>query len=224
MSRPTVSARSCASPEPSLSSPSACRATPCPRPPGRAPATQARLRDVIEILGRVRPWAGGSPQQAFAWYRSQPLPSLGDQTAEALVKGALRRSSVTSTGSPSAATHDGVEAHGHGPPRPQPAPGPLRPPPAEAPRATADASTLVACQRSTPRAGWRRPGLGHHVGVSRSEITGSPGCSFGTRNCPTQARNVAPFIAPLSAKGAPAFNRLRLLSLMWTSGDRGREL
>jgi hypothetical protein len=33
----------------------------------------------------VRPWAG-SAQQAFAWYRSQPLPSFGDQTAEALVK------------------------------------------------------------------------------------------------------------------------------------------
>jgi hypothetical protein len=51
----------------------------------RRPATQARLRDMVEILNRVRPWAG-SPQQAFAWYRSQPLPSFGDQTAEALVK------------------------------------------------------------------------------------------------------------------------------------------
>jgi len=51
----------------------------------RAPATQSRLRDVVEILNRVRPWAG-SAQQAFAWYRSQPLPSFGDQTAEALVK------------------------------------------------------------------------------------------------------------------------------------------
>lgn len=50
-----------------------------------APATQSRLRDIVEILNRVRPWAG-SPQQAFAWYRSQPLPSFGDQTAEALVK------------------------------------------------------------------------------------------------------------------------------------------
>ena len=50
-----------------------------------APATQARLRDIVEILNRVRFWAG-SPQQAFAWYRSQPLPSFGDQTAEALVK------------------------------------------------------------------------------------------------------------------------------------------
>lgn len=51
----------------------------------RAPATQARLRDMVEILNRVRPWAG-SAQQAFAWYRAQPLPSFGDQTAEALLK------------------------------------------------------------------------------------------------------------------------------------------
>ena len=50
-----------------------------------SPATQARLRDIVEILNRVRAWAG-SPQQAFAWYRSQTLPSFGDQTAEALVK------------------------------------------------------------------------------------------------------------------------------------------
>jgi hypothetical protein len=51
----------------------------------RTPATQARLRDMVEVLNRVRLWVG-SPQQAFAWYRSQPLPSFGDQTAEALVK------------------------------------------------------------------------------------------------------------------------------------------
>jgi hypothetical protein len=50
-----------------------------------SPATQARLRDLVEIINRVRGWAG-SPQQAFAWYRSQPLPSFGDQTVEALVK------------------------------------------------------------------------------------------------------------------------------------------
>lgn len=51
----------------------------------RAPATQSRLRDMVEILNRVRDWAGSS-QMAFAWYRSQPIPSFGDQTAEALVK------------------------------------------------------------------------------------------------------------------------------------------
>jgi Protein of unknown function (DUF2384) len=51
----------------------------------RAPATQGRLRDMVEIITRVLPWAGSVPQ-AFAWYRAQPLPSFGDQTAEDLVK------------------------------------------------------------------------------------------------------------------------------------------
>jgi hypothetical protein len=50
-----------------------------------APATQSRLRHVVAILQRVLPWCGSLPQ-AFAWYRAQPLPSFGDQTAEALVK------------------------------------------------------------------------------------------------------------------------------------------
>ncbi len=48
-------------------------------------ATQARMRDVVEILNRVLPWSG-SVGQAFAWYRSQSLPSFGDRTAEDLVK------------------------------------------------------------------------------------------------------------------------------------------
>jgi uncharacterized protein (DUF2384 family) len=51
----------------------------------QAPKTQARLRDVIEILARVRVWAGRT-EAAFAWYRSAPLPSFGDMTAEDLVK------------------------------------------------------------------------------------------------------------------------------------------
>jgi hypothetical protein len=50
-----------------------------------APATQARLRDVVEIINRVVPWAGSVPQ-AFAWYRAEPLPSFGHLTAEDLVK------------------------------------------------------------------------------------------------------------------------------------------
>ncbi len=45
----------------------------------------ARLRDLAEILSRATPWAG-SIQLAYAWYRSQPPPSFGDQTAEDLVK------------------------------------------------------------------------------------------------------------------------------------------
>ncbi len=51
----------------------------------KSAATQARLRDVLEIMNLVLPWVGSVPQ-AFAWYRSQPLPSFGDQTAEDLVK------------------------------------------------------------------------------------------------------------------------------------------
>ena len=50
-----------------------------------SPATQARLRDVIEIINRIRPWTG-SVEAALAWYRSQPIPAFGDQTAEDLVK------------------------------------------------------------------------------------------------------------------------------------------
>jgi hypothetical protein len=48
-------------------------------------ATQTRLRDAAEIIARIAPWAG-TMEQAFAWYRAQPLPSFGDVTAEALVK------------------------------------------------------------------------------------------------------------------------------------------
>jgi len=51
----------------------------------RAPATQARLREVTEIINRILPWCGSVPQ-AFAWYRSQPLPAFGDQTAEEIVR------------------------------------------------------------------------------------------------------------------------------------------
>ena len=50
-----------------------------------APKTQARLREMLEILTRVEPWAGGM-HQAVGWYRGQGIPALGDQTAEALVK------------------------------------------------------------------------------------------------------------------------------------------
>jgi predicted transcriptional regulator len=48
-------------------------------------ATQARLRDTTEIVNRVTRWSG-SVGRAFAWYRSEPLPSFGDKTAEELVK------------------------------------------------------------------------------------------------------------------------------------------
>jgi hypothetical protein len=51
----------------------------------RAPKTQARMREMLEIISRVVAWAGGK-SQAMAWYRAQPIPELGGRTAEALVK------------------------------------------------------------------------------------------------------------------------------------------
>jgi hypothetical protein len=50
-----------------------------------SPKTQSRLREVVEILNRVLPWAG-TPVKAWAWYRSESLPGFGDMTAEQLVK------------------------------------------------------------------------------------------------------------------------------------------
>jgi hypothetical protein len=47
--------------------------------------TQNRLLETAEILNRITPWAGGV-RQAFAWYRSEPLPEFGGRTAESLVK------------------------------------------------------------------------------------------------------------------------------------------
>ena len=51
----------------------------------RAPKTQARLREMLEIISRVEEWAGGR-LQAMAWYRAQPIPGFGGRTAESLVK------------------------------------------------------------------------------------------------------------------------------------------
>jgi hypothetical protein len=51
----------------------------------RTKASQRRLRDIVLILYRVLPWSG-SPMQAYAWFRSEPIPSFGDLTAEELVK------------------------------------------------------------------------------------------------------------------------------------------
>lgn len=48
-------------------------------------ATQARIREMLEILGLITQWAGGEPQ-AMAWYRGQPIPAFGGRTAESLVK------------------------------------------------------------------------------------------------------------------------------------------
>ncbi|KPF78861.1 XRE family transcriptional regulator [alpha proteobacterium AAP81b] len=50
-----------------------------------SPRTQARVTEMLEIISRVRDWAGGEAQ-AMAWYRSQPIPALDGRTAEMLVK------------------------------------------------------------------------------------------------------------------------------------------
>ena len=51
----------------------------------RAPKTQARGIEMLEIIHRIAGWAGGQ-RQAMAWYRAEPLPAFGGRTAEALVK------------------------------------------------------------------------------------------------------------------------------------------
>jgi hypothetical protein len=51
----------------------------------RSQATQTRLLELAEIINRILPWCG-SVSRAFAWYRSQPIPAFGDQTAEELVR------------------------------------------------------------------------------------------------------------------------------------------
>ena len=50
-----------------------------------APRTQTRVTEMLEIVGRITDWAGGY-RQAMAWYRAEPIPALGDRTAESLVK------------------------------------------------------------------------------------------------------------------------------------------
>ena len=51
----------------------------------QAPKTQARLREMLEIISFVEDWAGGK-LQAMAWYRAQAIPEFGGRTAESLVK------------------------------------------------------------------------------------------------------------------------------------------
>lgn len=50
-----------------------------------APKTQARVREMLEIVGRISEWAGGK-DQAMAWYRAQPIAAFGGRTAESIVK------------------------------------------------------------------------------------------------------------------------------------------
>jgi len=57
----------------------------------RSKASQQRLRNIVLILNRALPWCG-SPMQAYAWFRSEPIPSFGDLTAEDLVKRGMAES------------------------------------------------------------------------------------------------------------------------------------
>lgn len=45
---------------------------------------QARLNQMLRIIGAVIEWAGG-PTLAMKWYRTQPIPSLGGLTPQQLV-------------------------------------------------------------------------------------------------------------------------------------------
>ena len=51
----------------------------------RAPKTQTRLRQMVEILHRVEE-VTGSPLGAYAWFRSEPLPGFGGATPDSLVR------------------------------------------------------------------------------------------------------------------------------------------
>ena len=50
-----------------------------------SPKSQTRVKEMLEIIGRVAEWAGGK-DQAMAWYRAEPLTAFGGRTAEFLVK------------------------------------------------------------------------------------------------------------------------------------------
>ena len=51
----------------------------------RSAAFQDRLRELVLIFERIQPRCD-NPTSAYIWYRSEPIPSLGDATAEELVK------------------------------------------------------------------------------------------------------------------------------------------
>ena len=51
----------------------------------RGITAQTRLAEMCEIIEKAIPWTG-SACTAYAWYRSQSLPSFGDATAEELVR------------------------------------------------------------------------------------------------------------------------------------------
>ena len=52
----------------------------------RAPKTQTRLREMVEILRRVQAHTGCATLVAYAWFRSEPLPGLNCMTPDQLVR------------------------------------------------------------------------------------------------------------------------------------------
>ena len=51
----------------------------------RSDKTQRRLREMVEIINKVEQ-RFGSHLMAYAWYRSEPLPSFSGQTAMKMVR------------------------------------------------------------------------------------------------------------------------------------------
>ena len=52
----------------------------------RAPKTQTKLREMVEILSRVQAHTGCATLVAYAWFRSEPLPGLNCMTPDQLVR------------------------------------------------------------------------------------------------------------------------------------------
>ena len=52
----------------------------------RADKTQTRLREMLEILHRVKAETGVGDLAAYAWFRSEPLVGFDDMTADRLVR------------------------------------------------------------------------------------------------------------------------------------------
>ena len=52
----------------------------------RAPKTQTRLREMVEILRRVEDHTGSPPLVAYAWFRSEALPGFAGLTPDQLVR------------------------------------------------------------------------------------------------------------------------------------------
>lgn len=58
----------------------------------RASETQARLREMLEILDRVEAGNGASGLMAYAWFRSEALPGFAGKAPDRLVReGEARR-------------------------------------------------------------------------------------------------------------------------------------